>query len=157
MSKSASKPKMLLFVGRDPVDVFTANGDPAKAKVDPSYAEDSQILNMLKKFARGEIHSRQPIYADVSEFGDFREMQERTMKLQAEFDKLPASIRALSQNDPGKFADVISDPRNKEFLVKEGFFKQLVSAGEPGGSVGTPGAGSGVQPQVPPASDGDSK
>lgn len=151
------KKKMLLFVGREPVDVFTAAGSPDKSRVDPTFAEDAQIQNMIKKFARGEIHPRQPVFADVSDFGDFRQLQERTLYLQREFDKLPASIRALAKNDPANLRDVITNPSYKDFLTREGFFQQVVTPSDnvPGGSAGTPGAGSGVQPQDPkPSGEG---
>lgn len=151
MAKKNSENGLRLYYQRGAEkDVATFAGDPSKARVDPSFAQDAQIQNMLKKFTRGEIHPRQPFYADVSDFGDFRQLQERTLYLQGEFDKLPASIRALAENDPGKLAGVISNPANKDFLTKEGFFKQSDAGArekEPGGSAGTPGAGSGVQPQ----------
>lgn len=137
---------MVIFHGRRPRDVPTASGTPEKARVDPTYAKDSQIQNMLAKFARGEIHPRQPMYADVSEFGDFRQLQERTIYLRGEFDKLPSAVRALAQNDPSNLPAILTDPRNKEFLTEHGVFKQ-VPLKESGGSEGTPDAGSGVQPQ----------
>lgn len=135
-----------LFADRETRVVFTANGSIDKSRCDPTFAEDSQIKNMLIKFARGEVHQREPFYADVSEYGDFRAVQERVIHLRSEFDKLPSEVRNLCENDPSNLPSVISDPKNKEFLEKVGFFKQA-SEGRSGGSEGTPDAGSGVQPQ----------
>lgn len=138
--------KRKLFADDDVRNVYTPCGNPDNARVDPSYAQDSQIENMLAKFARGEVHPRQAFYGDVSDFGGFREMQERVMSIRADFDKLPAAVRALCLNDPANFQDVVANPANTEFLKQQGVFKQLPQK-EPGGSEGTPGAGSGGQPQ----------
>lgn len=138
-----------LFADREPVNVFTFNGNPDNARVDPTFAEDSQIENMLMKFARGEVHTRQPFYADVSDFSDYRTLNERVMRLQKEFAKLPSEVRALTGNDPTRLSEVVNNPQYKELLENVGFFEQ-VSQGRLGGSEGTPSAGSGVQPQDAP-------
>lgn len=135
-----------LFADRETRVVHTFNGNPEKSRVDPTYAKDSQIHNMLLKFARGEISPRQPFYADVSHFSDFREMQDRVLTLRQEFDKLPSPVRNLCQNDPGNLLNVIQDPKNKDFLVEYGVFKQLKQEVPKE----TPVAGSGVQPQPAP-------
>lgn len=150
--------KRKLFADDDVRDVFTPCGSPEKARVDPTYAVDSQINNMLAKFARGEVHQREPIYADVSQFGDFREMQERVMMIRREFDKLPSAVRNLCGNDPTQLSRVANDPKNKDFLVEHGFFEQVVPEGplkvevvnKPDVSKETSGAGSGAQSQGEP-------
>lgn len=143
MSKSKTRQ---LFADRETRTVYTFNGNPENARVDPTFAEDSQIQNMLMKFARGEISAREPFYADVSDFGDFRETQERVINLRRKFDELPSAVRNLMANDPSNFNDVVNDPRNREFLEQHGVLLKSPD-NEPDGSAGTSGAGDmGAQP-----------
>lgn len=134
-----------LFADNDVRDVIAPSGDPSESLFDPTFIEDTKIDVMLRKFTRGEIHPREPIYADVSEFGDFRQLQERTIYLQNEFDKLPSAIRNLAKNDPANLQNVILDPKNKEFLTEHGFFEKAVN--KPDDAVSASGAGTGEQPQ----------
>lgn len=121
MTKPGSEKKLRLMYERDTRVVAHPKG--GKGPVDTTFNEDSKIHSMLEKFARGEIHPRQPFYADVSEFSDFRKAQERVLYLTAEFNKLPSQIRALAENDPANIGRVFSDPRNRSLLHEFGVFE----------------------------------
>lgn len=117
--------KLRLMFERDTREVAHPRGNPDKAPVDQTFNEDSKIHTMLDKFARGEIHPRQPFFADVSDFSDFQSLKIKTMHLEREFQKLPAQVRALAGNNPANLGSVLKDPKNTDFLREYGVFEQL--------------------------------
>jgi len=124
MAKEKVKNQRKLYADDDVRNVYTPHGNPENARVDPSFAEDSQIQNMLLKFSRGEISAREPFYGDATEYGDFRALQERVLQIRNEFEKLPSAIRKLADNDPSKLAGVLADPDNEGILHKHGIRKK---------------------------------
>jgi len=69
-----------------------------------------------------------PVFGDVSEVGDFREAVEKVEAVKAWFEKLPAKVRTLFDNDPVALMDAVGDPARDDELQKLGLFGKKVEA-----------------------------
>lgn len=56
---------------------------------------------------------RQPQYGDFSNVGSYLDAMNRVREAQAQFDDLPAHVRAHVDNDPAKFLDMVYDPERR--------------------------------------------
>lgn len=87
---------------------------------DPSLAIQSQkaeadINNIVRNFGvtgRLPASVRLPEYGDFDTVSDYRSAIEAVRAAEAEFSKIPATIRAEFQNDPHAFATYCLDPSN---------------------------------------------
>lgn len=69
-------------------------------------------LNMLR--------NKKGIYADVSEFGDYRDCLNKVQAAEHMFMSMPSDVRARFQNNPALFLDFASNPRNAQELIDLG-------------------------------------
>lgn len=107
------------------------------------------------------VATREGFFADVSTVGDYREALHRVMQAEDYFYKVPPQIRKRFENDPAKFLDFISDPKNLPEIEEMGLIegtrpkkKPEVPPPDQGGSV--PGASDGsVAAPAGDASGGD--
>lgn len=87
-----------------------------------SYYEDTKIENIIAKCAAGDrdiLNQRQGVYADITDSPkSLMEAQNTIIKLQNEFDKLPADIRAKFDNSKERFISLFG---SKEFNELMGF------------------------------------
>lgn len=61
-----------------------------------------------------------PVFADVSQIGDFGEAMRRVQRASEAFASLDASIRTRFENDPRKLIAFVQDVRNYDEAVKLG-------------------------------------
>lgn len=66
------------------------------------------------------INPISPIYADVSEIGDYQSSLETIRLAQESFMSLPSSVRDRFDNDPAKLLAFVSDPANADEAIKLG-------------------------------------
>lgn len=93
----------------------------------------------------------QPVYADVSELGDYMENYQRCKQAEEMFNNLPSALRKELDNNPANLLPFIQDEKNKERCYEYGLLnKPIVEA--PQTTVVAPG----VPDSVPPASGPDS-
>ena len=134
-------------------EVFTA-----PSMTQQHFKESCDINNILKKFsagdisALGELNAEKSIYADVSDFVDFQQNQNRLIRGKEYFASLPSSVRAEFNNDPAVFAMCLSDPRFADRFRELGILPKLDDHGDP--SAGSAGSAD-VPPASPPADSGD--
>lgn len=62
----------------------------------------------------------QPFYADLSRSVDFHTQHNRVIAAQARFMDLPASVRKVADNDPGKLLDLLETDEGTASLVDAG-------------------------------------
>lgn len=77
-----------------------------------SDALDSDINAIMGRFiSHGEIPASrgQPQYGDFSNVDDYLGAMTKVREAQAQFDLLPAAVRAHVDNDPGKFLEMVYD------------------------------------------------
>lgn len=67
-----------------------------------------------------------PIYADVTQFGDYRDCLNRVLAAQESFNALPADLRSYFSNDPSQLLAFIADPANKDKAVELGLLEKPV-------------------------------
>lgn len=93
----------------------------------------------------------QPVYADVSELGDYMENYQRCKQAEEMFNNLPSALRKELDNNPANLLPFIQDDKNKERCYEYGLLnKPIVEASQT-----TPVAPS-VPDSVPSASSPDS-
>lgn len=93
----------------------------------------------------------QPVYADVSELGDYMENYQRCKQAEEMFNNLPSALRKELDNNPANLLSFIQDEKNKERCYEYGLLnKPAVEA--PQTTVIAPS----VPDSVPPANVPDS-
>lgn len=93
----------------------------------------------------------QPVYADVSELGDYMENYQRCKQAEEMFNNLPSAFRKELDNNPANLLPFIQDEKNKERCYEYGLLnKPIVEA--PKAPVVAPS----VPDSVPSASSPDS-
>lgn len=89
--------------------------------------ELSDVNSIVARYRRNgsfdHVSKAAPIFADVSQIGDFRGCVARVRAAEEAFDSLPAVIRSRFSNDPAKLVDFIQDPANLDEGVKLGLMK----------------------------------
>lgn len=87
-----------------------------------SMKAETDINNILARYARSglltHVAQNSPVYADVSESGNYREAVEHVREAEKFFAGLPAKVRAHFENDAGAFLDFMTDP-TKEAEARE--------------------------------------
>lgn len=86
----------------------------------------------------------QPVYADVSELGDYMENYQRCKQAEEMFNNLPSALRKELDNNPANLLPFIQDEKNKERCYEYGLLnKPIVEAPQ------TPVVASSVPDSVP--------
>lgn len=99
--------------------------EPSRTKQD--FVDESDINNIMRRYAVDGVlptgNAQEGVFADVSEFGDYRESLHRVMSAQETFNSLPSELRKKFDYDPQKMVDFILDPANREECIKYGFIE----------------------------------
>jgi len=85
-----------------------------------SQADINKIVARFEKSGILPLTGREGLYLDVSEVGDYHSALEQVRKAEEYFGSLPASSRAMFDNDPAEFLDRVNDPESLELLVEAG-------------------------------------
>ena len=92
------------------------------------FQEECDIINIIKRHDRNgiieHVHRGQARYGDFSEVTDYREALDLVKNAQEEFMTIPSDIRKQFDNNPGKFYEFVSNPDNRDELIKMGFIEQ---------------------------------
>ena len=118
---------------------------------DPSLAVQSErdecdINTIVMRFGlTGTLPTgvRAPTYGDFTGVSDYREALEAIQAADDSFYAMPAEVRARFQNDPARFVDFCSDPRNIDEARSLGLAPPVESGLAPDES--------GAKPDLPPA------
>lgn len=96
-------------------------GDPGVT--DQSHSNDADINVVLKRYMQtGVLPGAQgtPIFDDFSTSGDYMDAMNVIVNAQHQFDSLDAFVRKKFDNDPAKFLEYASDPKNGQGMVDMG-------------------------------------
>lgn len=66
----------------------------------------------------------QPVYADVSELGDYMENYQRCKQAEEMFNNLPSALRKELDNNPANLLHFIQDKKNKERCYEYGLLNK---------------------------------
>jgi len=124
------------------IPVRTINNEPSRTKQEGRL--DADVNRIVATYGRtgmwANVNPRTPTFGDVSEMLELEQALELVNKANADFMTLPAKVRAMANNDPRKFLEMMADPEAVKALQAVGLpIKEAESGGE------TP------QPETPPA------
>lgn len=97
-----------------------------ESRTQQNFAEEVDINTIVRRFGiTGQLPTGivAPTYASFDEIYDFHTAMNAIAAAGEAFDAMPAQIRAEFNNDPGKFVDFCSDPRNHERMDKMGLLR----------------------------------
>lgn len=66
----------------------------------------------------------QPVYADVSELGDYMQNFERCKRAEEMFNSLPSALRKELDNNPANLVSFIQDENNRERCIEYGLINK---------------------------------
>lgn len=99
------------------------------SKVQEQFADACQTDTIIRKYnmmgVNPFIASGGSQYLDTTEIPSFVAAQNAQVKVKEYFEGLPSDIRLEFNNDPMQFAEVVSDPRNAEYLREIGVLAPL--------------------------------
>lgn len=91
------------------------------------FKAESDINKIMARYQRtGEIHAINnvaPQYLDVTG-ADFQRHQEIIAGAKSLFESMPSSLRSRFDNDPAKFLDFTSDPKNRVEMAELGLLNE---------------------------------
>lgn len=99
------------------------------SKVQEQFADACQTDTIIRKYnmmgVNPFIAAGESRYLDTTQIPDFVCAQNAQIKVKEYFEGLPADIRLEFNNDPMQFAEVVSDPRNADYLREIGVLAPL--------------------------------
>lgn len=104
---------MVQIVSRFDYDALSTPGVTftEKSLTQQHFKDDCDVNIILERFLRtGEVPTSQgiPSFQDVSDFADFRELQDAMSDARVYFDSLPARVRARYNNDVTMFYETLN-------------------------------------------------
>ena len=124
------------------------------SKVQEQFADACQTDTIIRKYnmmgVNPFIASGGSQYLDTTQIPSFVAAQNAQIKVKEYFEGLPSDIRLEFNNDPMQFAEVVSDPRNADYLREIGVLEPLPA--EQKGEKSSPNQGD-ISEKAPHASE----
>lgn len=92
-------------------------------KTRQSQADEADINKLVARYGLGGAFpapARLPEYQDFDDIFDFQSAMDTLNAAEKTFQSIPAKLRARFENNPQKFLEFVTDPENKDELVKLG-------------------------------------
>lgn len=128
-----------------------------ESKVQEQFADACQTDTIIRKYnmmgVNPFIAAGGSQYLDTTEIPSFVAAQNAQVRVKEYFEGLPSDIRLEFNNDPMQFADVVSDPRNAEYLREIGVLAPLPAEQESDSTSSQQGDISDKAPQPSQGSD----
>ena len=116
------------FTKYNPPKVLGFSSDQ-ESRVQEQFADACQTDTIIRKYnmmgVNPFIASGNSQYLDTTEIPSFVAAQNAQVKVKEYFEGLPSDIRLEFNNDPLEFAEVVSDPRNADYLREIGVLAPL--------------------------------
>lgn len=116
-------------------EVFDTDPGDDENLVQHSMQDECDINVIMKRYEKtGELTHLGGMaaqYGDFSDVTDYKTGMERIMEADALFMELPASIRDRFNNDPSKFVEFATDPKNLDKMREWGLAPALPTPPEP--------------------------
>ena len=100
-----------------------------ESKVQEQFADACQTDTIIRKYntmgVNPFIAAGGSQYLDTTQIPDFVCAQNAQIKVKEYFEGLPSDVRLEFNNDPMEFAEVVSDPRNADYLREIGILAPL--------------------------------
>lgn len=105
-------------------DFDPITGEKLPCRTKQADKEGCDIHVILRRIEQGgmlpDMIRREPRYGDFSNVKDYRESMETVLRAQEQFEALPFAVRDRFEHDPERMLEFVSDPANKDELVKLG-------------------------------------
>lgn len=94
-----------------------------ESRAKQSFRDECDMNNILKKYHKTGVL---PIARSAGQYGDFSEVSDyqaalnKVMNAQNAFMDLPSRVRAEFDNDPGRFLQFATDPKNAQRMIDLG-------------------------------------
>lgn len=128
-----------------------------ESKVQEQFADACQTDTIIRKYnmmgVNPFIAAGGSQYLDTTDIPSFVAAQNAQIKVKEYFEGLPSDIRLEFNNDPMRFAEVVSDPKNADYLREIGVLAPLPADTEGENPSGEPGDISEIPPHVNEGSD----
>jgi hypothetical protein len=142
------------FTKYNPPKVSGWNSDQ-ESKVQEQFADACQTDTIIRKYntmgVNPFIASGGSQYLDTTEIPSFVVAQNSQVKVREYFEGLPSDIRLEFNNDPMQFAEVVSDPKNADYLREIGVLAPLPAEQE---GERQPASSGDISEKTPHASEG---
>ena len=95
------------------------------------FKDETDINNILRQFNITGLLPEAPLsprYGDFSDIGDYHSALNAVIAAEAEFEALPAQLRARFSNDPAQLIDFLSDENNRSEAEKLGLLDAQMTA-----------------------------
>lgn len=126
-----------------------------ESRVQEQFADACQTDTIIRKYnmmgVNPFIAQGQSQYLDTTQIPSFVVAQNAQVKVKEFFEGLPSDIRLEFNNDPMQFAEVVSDPRNAEYLREIGVLAPLPAEQE---GEKQPAPSGDISDKTPSASEG---
>lgn len=112
-----------LFKNHKPGTRVRCGCDTGPGLTKQEFAKESDMNYIVARYhSTGQLPAgaQEAIFADVSNIGDFAEMQRSVKSAEAAFASLPANVRSRFKNRPGDLIDFIQDGRNRDEAISLG-------------------------------------
>lgn len=127
------------------------------SKVQEQFADACQTDTIIRRYnmmgVNPFIAAGGSQYLDTTQIPSFVAAQNAQIKVKEYFEGLPSDIRLEFNNDPMQFAEVVSDPRNAEYLREIGVLAPLPAEQEGEKQPASSGDNSEKAPHVSEGSD----
>ena len=144
------------FTKYNPPRISGWNSDQ-ESKVQEQFADACQTDTIIRKYNTMGINpfiaSGGSEYLDTTQIPDFFVAQNAQVKVKEFFEGLPSDIRLEFNNDPMQFAEVVSDPKNADYLREIGVLEPLPPEAEGEKQPASSGVNSEKAPQPSEGSD----
>jgi phage internal scaffolding protein len=109
---------------RVPVHFIDEHGEPIPTLTKQEFKEECDVNNVLKRYdSTGlitHVNTATAHYGDFTEVNEYQQSLNAVMDAQRAFSELPSEIRKEFANDPGKFFEFATDPKNSDRMVELG-------------------------------------
>lgn len=100
------------------VQILTQGESMARESLKNETDINTIVARYNKTGTWSHLSNRAPVYADIGDFGDYRDAIHLVREAEEKFMSLPADVRKEFGNDPAQLLDFIKNPANYEKAVK---------------------------------------
>lgn len=110
--------------------IFDPKNPKSVSRTQQQFKKEADINTIMHRFAKtgvlgDPLRQNKPYFGDISDIGDFQQMQEKVMQAKETFAQLPAVLRRRFNDDPQKVVEFISNPANNKECMELGLTKPV--------------------------------
>lgn len=105
-------------------NLLDEDGKPFPSETQQQFKNECDINNILRQYDKTglitHLNTARAHYGDFTKANEYQEALNLVMDAQDAFMEVPAKVRAQFNNDPGKFMEFVTNPKNHDQLVEMG-------------------------------------